>query len=266
MASYNFKEQTEEFSAKHGKKLPVWKTPNYEAAKQKAIEIIESGKYGVKESDFWILMNATKNEKMAYTGLIISHNGCLKINDSLESKFNPDCVSLDKEGYNGSLVYSYCNSEQGIFEVGEVSSKNCKNEYPYAMAFKRLFDRVVLKLSKLAYNGIYSDSESEEFSQQLNPAEKNDGYPQGEEKNDGYPQGEEYKPYVRTPKDTKEAGALLITSGKYPGYTLKQIWKSDKAYFEELGTTGDALIKAAVLLMKKALSERNESKTDSAVQ
>ena len=26
-----------------------------------------------------------------------------------------------------------------------------------------------MKLSKLAYNGIYSDSESEEFSQQLNP-------------------------------------------------------------------------------------------------
>lgn len=253
MASYNFKEQNEEFSAKHGKNLPVWETPNYKAAKQKAIEIIESGKYGVKESDFWILMNATKNEKMAYTGLIISHNGCLKINDSLESKFNPDCVSLDKEGYNGSLVYSYCNSEQGIFEVGEVSSKNCKNEYPYAMAFKRLFDRVVLKLSKLAYNGIYSDSESEEFSQQLNP----------DEKKDEYPQGDEYKPWVPAPKDAKEAGTLVIATGKYPGHTLKEIWKSDKAYFEELGTTGDALIKTAVQLMKKALSEKNESKSDS---
>lgn len=171
MGNYNFNEQKEEYSAKHGKKLPVWITPNYVVAKAKAIEIIESKKYGVAESDFWILMNATKNEKMAYTGLIISHNGCLKINDTLESKFNPECVSLDKEGYNESLVYTYCNAEQGVFEVGEVSSKNCKNEYPYAMAFKRLFDRVVLKLSKLAYNGIYSDSESEEFSQQLNPEE-----------------------------------------------------------------------------------------------
>ena len=35
------------------------------------------------------------------------------------------------------------------------------------MAFKRLFDRVVLKLSKLAYAGIYSDSEADEFAQQL---------------------------------------------------------------------------------------------------
>lgn len=171
MAQYNFKEQTVEYSAKHGKNIPVWVTPNYEVAKAKAIEIIESKKYGVTEADFWILMNITKKDKMAYTGLIISHNGCLKINDSLESKFNPECVSIDKDGYKGSLVYTYCNAEQGIFEVGEVSQANCKNDYPYAMAFKRLFDRVVLKLSKLAYNGIYSDSESEEFSQQLNPDE-----------------------------------------------------------------------------------------------
>ena len=33
------------------------------------------------------------------------------------------------------------------------------------MAYKRLFDRVVLKLSKFAYSGIMSDSESEEFVQ-----------------------------------------------------------------------------------------------------
>ena len=38
------------------------------------------------------------------------------------------------------------------------------NAYPYAMAYKRLFDRVVLKLTKLAFSGIYSDSEAEEFA------------------------------------------------------------------------------------------------------
>lgn len=254
MASYNFKEQNEEFSAKHGKKLPVWKTSNYEAAKQKAIEIIESGKYGVKESDFWILMNATKNEKMAYTGLIISHNGCLKINDSLESKFNPDCVSLDKEGYNGSLVYSYCNSEQGIFEVGEVSSKNCKNEYPYAMAFKRLFDRVVLKLSKLAYNGIYSDSESEEFSQQLNP----------DEKKDEYPQGEEFKPWV--PMTYEKALDIIVDIGKHSGKTLKEVYKEDKAHIKELFEIGSPQIKEAINIIQREIKKKNESKSDSAAQ
>lgn len=110
---------------------------------------------------------------MAYTGLIISHDGCLKINDKLkdELKFKPQCVTVDKDGYKGSLVYSYCCEEQGLYEVGEVTSDNCKNSYPYAMALKRCFDRVVLKNSKIAYSGIYSDSESDEFAQQLNAPE-----------------------------------------------------------------------------------------------
>lgn len=169
----NFGEKQNEYSPKHGKEIPVWQSPKYVESRAKAEEIINSQKYGVLASDFWILMNVTKSEKMAYTGLIISHNGCLKINDCLESKFDPACVQLDKDGYKGSLVYTYCNPAQGIYEVGEVSPANCKNEYPYAMAYKRLFDRVVLKLSKLAYVGIYSDSEADEFAQQVDAPEKN---------------------------------------------------------------------------------------------
>lgn len=165
--SYNFGEKTQEWSAKLGEKVDVWKSPKYEYSKKKVIEMLESKQYKdvLDESDFWILKNATKNGEIAYTGLIISHNGCLKINDVLddELKFKPDSVTLDKEGYNDSLVYSYCNTAQGLYEVGEVSKNNCQNAYPYAMAFKRLFDRVVLKNSKLAYAGVYSDSEAEEF-------------------------------------------------------------------------------------------------------
>lgn len=157
-----FNEKEKEYSQKQGKELPVWQNPKYVEAKQKAIELIESKKYGLTEGDFWILMNETKTGKMGYTGLIISHNGCLKINDNLDNKFKTNCISLDKEGYNNSLVYTYCDDE--VYEVGEVSKENCKNNYPYAMAFKRCFDRVVLKKSKLAYSGVYSDSEADEFS------------------------------------------------------------------------------------------------------
>ena len=81
---YNFGEKAEEYYVKLKKNLPVVYTSKYNTAKKKAIELIEYGKYNLEESDFWILMNATKNEKMAYTGLIISHNGCLKINDALD--------------------------------------------------------------------------------------------------------------------------------------------------------------------------------------
>ena len=35
------------------------------------------------------------------------------------------------------------------------------------MAYKRLFDRVVLKNSKLAYAGVYSDNEAEEFAERV---------------------------------------------------------------------------------------------------
>ena len=165
---YDFGEKEKENI--NGKQIPVdFHTPKYEEAKAKAIELLESDKYkGVlKPSDFWILVNTYSNKTRAmYSGLIISHDGCLKINDSLEDnlKFKPECLALDKEGYGNSLVYSYNCPEQGLYEVGEVNNVNLKNGgYPYAMAFKRCFDRVVLKNSKIAYSGIYSDSESDEF-------------------------------------------------------------------------------------------------------
>lgn len=164
MADHNFGEKKTEYYAKTRKEIPVIVTAKFMQARQKAIEAIESGSFGLHDGDFWILMNTTSgSDKMKYNGLILSHNGCLKINDHLPSKFVPSCVSVDKQGFNNSLVYTYCNDEQGIYEVGEANAANCTNAYIYAMAYKRLFDRVVLKLSRLAYDGIYSDSESEEF-------------------------------------------------------------------------------------------------------
>ena len=174
-ATYNFGEKKEENI--NGKKIPVeFHTPKYNEAKNKATELLNSEKYkGVLElSDFWILVNTYANKtKAMYSGLIISHDGCLKINDVLEEKlkFKPECMSLDKEGYNNSLVYSYICPEQGLYEVGEVSKDNCKNDYPYAMALKRCFDRVVLKNSRIAYSGIYSDSESDEILKRTDESE-----------------------------------------------------------------------------------------------
>ena len=168
--SYNFGEKTEEFHAKQGKKLQVWKSPKYEQSKTKAIELIEKGDYGLDEGDFWILMNATKSGKMMYTGLIIAHNGCLKINDKLDDKmrFKPSSVETVKDDGEKVKVMKYVNDEQGVYEFGEISPKNCMNDYPYAMVLKRLMDRVILKNSKVGFFGIYSDSESEDFKQQDN--------------------------------------------------------------------------------------------------
>lgn len=165
-----FNEQTEEYSSKRNEKIPVWQSPKYTQAKKRAVELIEKKEYGLTEADFWILMNETKTGKMQYTGLIISHTGCLKINDKLEQdkKFNPASVKIDKEGYDNTLVYTYINEKQGLYEVGEVNKTNCKNAYPYAMALKRCFDRVVLKNSRLAYESIYSDSEGADIIKENN--------------------------------------------------------------------------------------------------
>ena len=157
---YNFGEKEKEDG------LDVWATPKYEASKAKAIEMIESEKYGLSESDFWILKNLNKaRTKVMYNGLIISHNGCLKINDALDEKdkFNPNNFHIEKSDYTGGLIGVY--QDNTLIEYGEITRENCKNAYPYAMLLKRTFDRVVLKKSKLAYAGVYSDSEAEEFKE-----------------------------------------------------------------------------------------------------
>lgn len=161
-----FNEKTSEYSLKTRQQIPVVQSAKYLASRAKAIKAIQERPY-LNEADFWILMHETKTGKMMYTGLIISHNACLKVNDNMpeKDKFNPDCVSVDKSGYGNSLVFTYANKAQGLYEVGEASTQNCKNAYPYAMAYKRLFDRVVLKICKLAFDGIYSDSEADEFKE-----------------------------------------------------------------------------------------------------
>lgn len=131
-----FNEKKTEYSIKSRQEVPVIQSAKYIASRDKALKAINDRPY-LKESDFWILMNETKTGKMMYTGLIISHNACLKINDNMpeKDKFNPDCVSVDKSGYGNSLVFTYANKQQGLYEVGEASAQNCKNAYPYAMAW-----------------------------------------------------------------------------------------------------------------------------------
>ena len=209
MSNHNFGEHAEEYSAKQKKKIPVWQSPKYIEARDKAIEMIESGKYGLTDGDFWILMNETKSGKMGYTGLIISHNGCLKVNDSLPEgkRFRPQCVELDKDGWGESLVYTYNCNEQGVYEVGEFSRVNGKNAYPYAMALKRMFDRVILKTSKLAYSGVYSESESDDFSDTREPSSTSaKGRPAAEQKEPAPDVGQ------RPPATCEECGETITAT------------------------------------------------------
>lgn len=163
MAEYNFGAQKMEYNSKAGANTKTWESPKFLEGKKKAIELIDKTEYGLTEADFWILKTYSA-KTITYAGLIISHNGCLKINDKLaaEAKFVPSCVSWVRNGA-GDLVLQYLNDKQGLLEFGEASIKNCTNAYPFAMVLKRLQDRVILKNSKIAFSGIMSEVESEEF-------------------------------------------------------------------------------------------------------
>ena len=188
----DFGERTKE--KVNGAELPVALLPKYKESKEKAIELIEKGGYGLQESDFWILKNLAKNkDKMLYSGLIISHNGCLKINDKLgpADQYDAGAASRPQWDEKGNLIMFYQSERQGIYEVGEVSKDNCKNEYPYAMVVKRLFDSVVLKSSKIAFSGIYAEDEADDFRRSdedaIEAAKKADAVPQKAEEKKAEP-------------------------------------------------------------------------------
>lgn len=161
--NYTFGAQKMEYNSKSGANTKTWESPKFLEGKKKAIELIDKTEYGLTEADFWILKTYSA-KTITYAGLIISHNGCLKINDKLaaDAKFVPSCVSWVRNGA-GDLVLQYLNDKQGLLEFGEASIKNCTNAYPFAMVLKRLQDRVILKNSKIAFSGIMSEVESEEF-------------------------------------------------------------------------------------------------------
>ena len=167
--NYTFGAQKMEYNSKAGANTKTWESPKFLEGKKKAIELIDKTEYGLTEADFWILKTYSA-KTVTYAGLIISHNGCLKINDKLaaEAKFVPSCVSWVRNGA-GDLVLQYLNDKQGLLEFGEASIKNCTNAYPFAMVLKRLQDRVILKNSKIAFSGIMSEVESEEFKRPERP-------------------------------------------------------------------------------------------------
>ncbi len=246
---YNFGEKKQEYI--NGKTIPVeFITPKYKEARKKVIELLKSEKYKdvLEESDFWILVNTYADKtKAMYSGLIISHDGCLKINDVLEEnlKFKPECMTIDKEGFNNSLVFTYNCPAQGIYEVGEVSKDNCKNDYPYAMALKRCMDRVILKNSKIAYSGVYSDSEADEFSKRIDETETTEETPKTTKKT--------------TTKATSKKNEIMIQENQIE--IIKKLYTAEELK-PLMKLIGKVKITELTLLEASSLIKRKENKSD----
>lgn len=160
--TYNFGEmKTEKIK---GKELKVLLSPKYEISREAAVKLLESdtGK-SLTEKDFWIQKNQSKNgEWLIYSALIITHDALMKINATLsedkrfDQRFCSDPVPFEYGGKKG-LYMTYRDERDGMFEIGEITTDSCKNDYPFAMLLKRTFDRVVKRKANLF--GIYSDAE-----------------------------------------------------------------------------------------------------------
>lgn len=159
----------------NGAKLEVILGDKYLISKEAAIKLLESeaGKE-LTENDFWIQKNKSRNGKyLIYSALIITHDALLKIDAALpkDRRFNQEYCSdpqyFDYAGKKGFYM-TYRDTRDGMFEIGEITTDSCKNDYPFAMLLKRTFDRVVKRKANLF--GIYSDAE--DFSSDPEPEEK----------------------------------------------------------------------------------------------
>ena len=220
-----------------------WQSPKYKEAVRKAVEVLESKQYKdvLSESDFWQLTGKTKTGKTAYrAGKTTVRTGkkayqTAKRSAKLAKNTAKKTVKATKA--------TYVNPEQGIYEVGEVSRSNCTNAYPYAMALKRCMDRVILKNSKLAYAGIYSDSEAEEFKNE--PKEAEETKPEKNEERESYT--------VALPDGAMEnPRAALVNYAKDHGLNINQIAKTHKL---NNGSEPEAFLRVLAELIANEMEE-----------
>lgn len=113
-------------------------------------------KYDLSKDDFWELKRGTRSM------WIITHDACEKIAAKENIQFGAPTIYRDSN-QDVAIVGDAKRGNKVIWSTGEASPKNCKAPYMFAMAEKRLKDRLVLKLINAYEYGIYSDSEADNF-------------------------------------------------------------------------------------------------------
>ena len=116
-------------------------------------------KYNLSKDDFWELKRGTRSM------WIITHDACEKIAAKENIQFGAPTIYRDTN-QDVAIVGDAKRGNKVIWSTGEASPKNCKAPYMFAMAEKRLKDRLVLKLIDAYQYQIYSDSEADNFKKQ----------------------------------------------------------------------------------------------------
>lgn len=115
-----------------------------------------ASKYKLNKEDFWELKRGSKST------WILTHDACEKIAAQERIEFTLPTVFRD-DNDNVAFVGGAKKGNKTEWSTGEASQKNCKAPYPFAMAEKRLKDRLTLKLINAYEYGIYSDVEADAF-------------------------------------------------------------------------------------------------------
>ena len=102
---------------------------------------------------------------------LIKHEACEKIHGIEKMTTKPINVITDDNEKGTFMLITVKHGNIEWEDVGEATPRNCISKYYRSMAFKRGFDRCVLKLLK-AYELFYSDSEIEPKTQQDKPSRK----------------------------------------------------------------------------------------------
>ena len=113
-------------------------------------------KYNLDKSDFWEMKFGGKSN------WIITHDAVEKIADMEKVVFHLPQVFRDNNS-NVAMLGEASKGDKKVWSTGESSSYNNKNPYNFAMAEKRLKDRLVLKIINAYEYGIYSDVEADDF-------------------------------------------------------------------------------------------------------
>ena len=108
-------------------------------------------------TDFWELARGSTKK------WILTHDAVERIATIEGIIFHMPEISTGEDNTNVAMVGLAELGDNKVWTTGEASSHNCKNPYFWAMAEKRLKDRLTLKLINAYEYGIYSEDEADAF-------------------------------------------------------------------------------------------------------
>ena len=99
--------------------------------------------------------------------MVIAEKENIKFSKPEYIQNEPDRIVM----YGEATISDIDGNTKEVWTHGEANHKNCYMPYPFAMAEKRLKDRLTLQIIS-AYGEVYSEIEAEEFAAESNRYEK----------------------------------------------------------------------------------------------